>query len=231
MHSLQLRLHRLWVQKDDHLNSVGSGLSSGLGMVACSRSSTGRRLSGPSQPSPRLLVRRLGRGVGCSPPGRNCFRPLVSGGSSVVQRKGASCSGVRSTALPSFGSQLHSSGLFGQLYSLGLPSQTGGHSISGPQFLCAEDPPRPSRHIPPGPCPSGLAEVSPVLYWPSHLPVSGSLLWSVFCSAGIYSCHGPDLLNYASPRFQDSPPSRRLARPWILPRGNCADNGLFIITL
>ena len=110
-----------------HLNSVGSGLSSGLGMVACSRSSPGRHFSGPSQPSSRLLVRRLGRGVGCSPPGRNRFRPLVSGGSSVVhQRKGASCSGVRSTALPSSSSQLHSSCLFGQLDRLGLPSQTGG---------------------------------------------------------------------------------------------------------
>ena len=124
-----------------HLNSMGSGLSSGLGVVACSRSSPGRCLSGPSQPSPRLLVRRLGRGVGCSPLGRNRFRPLVSGGSSVVQRKGASCGGVRSTALPSFGSQLHSSSLFGQLDSLGLPSQTVGHSISGPQLHCVEDPP------------------------------------------------------------------------------------------
>ena len=67
-----------------HLYSMGSGLSSGLGMLACSRSSPGRRLSGPSQPPPRLLVRRFVREVGCSPPGHNCFRTLVSGGSSVV---------------------------------------------------------------------------------------------------------------------------------------------------
>ena len=35
---------------------------------------------------------------------------------------------------------------------------------------------RPSGRLPPSPCPSGLSEVPPVLYWPSHLPVSGSLL-------------------------------------------------------
>ena len=64
-----------------HLNSVRSGLSLGLRMVACSRSSPGRLFSGPGQPSPRLLVSRLGYGVGYSPPGHNCFRPLVSAGS------------------------------------------------------------------------------------------------------------------------------------------------------
>ena len=90
---------------------------------------------------------------------------------------------------------------------------------------------RPSGRLPPGPCPSGLSEISPVLYWPSHIPVSGPLLWSVFCTAGFYSCHGPDLLNYAPPRLQDSSLPRRLARPWILPRGDCAGEGLFIVTL
>ena len=63
---------------------------------------------------------------------------------------------------------------------------------------------RPSRRLPPGSCPSGLEEVSPDLYWPSHTIVSGSLLWSVICAVGFYSCHGPDLLDYAPPRFQDS---------------------------
>ena len=62
---------------------------------------------------------------------------------------------------------------------------------------------RPSGRLPPSPCTSGLSEVPPVLYWPSHLPVSGSLLWVVLCSAGLYSCHGPDLLHYAPPRLPD----------------------------
>ena len=125
-----------------HLNSLGSDLSSGPGMVDCSGSSPGRHLSGSGQPSPRLLVRRLGRGVGHSPPGRHHFRPLVSGGSSVVyQCKRAPCGGVQSPTFPSLGSQLHSSDIFGQLYSLGLPPQTGGHSFSGPQLHRTEDPP------------------------------------------------------------------------------------------
>ena len=110
-----------------HLNSLGSGLSSRLGMVDCSGSSPGRHLPGLDQPSPRLLVRRLGRGAGSSSPGRNRFRPLVSGGSSTVhKRKGAPYGGVRSPAFPSRGGQLHGSSVCGQFDSLGLPSQTGG---------------------------------------------------------------------------------------------------------
>ena len=79
---------------------------------------------------------------------------------------------------------------------------------------------RPSGRLPPSPCPSGLSEVPPVLYWPSYLPVSGSLLWIVLCSAGPYSCHGPDLLHYASPRLPDPLLSRRLASPWFFSRGD-----------
>ena len=64
---------------------------------------------------------------------------------------------------------------------------------------------RPSGRLPPSPCTSGLSEVPPVLYCPLHLPVSGSLLWIVLCSAGLYSCHGPDLLHHAPPRLPDPP--------------------------
>ena len=94
----------------------------------------GRHLSGPSQPSSQRLFRSFGCGVGCSPPGRNRFWPLVSGGNTCPQCKGASCGGVRSTVLPSSGSQLHCSGLFRQLDLLGQSLQTGEHSISNPQF-------------------------------------------------------------------------------------------------
>ena len=90
---------------------------------------------------------------------------------------------------------------------------------------------RPSGCLPPSPCPSGLSEVPPVLYWPSHLPVSGSLLWTVLCSAGLYSCHGPDLLQYASPRLPDPPLSGRLASPWFFSRGDCPGKELLVISL
>ena len=90
---------------------------------------------------------------------------------------------------------------------------------------------RPSGCLPPGPCPSGLEEISLILYWPSHLPVSGPLLWTVVCSTGIYSCHGPDLLDHASSRLQDSALFGRLARLGILSRGDCVGEGLFAITL
>ena len=90
---------------------------------------------------------------------------------------------------------------------------------------------RPSGCLPPCPCPSGLSEVPLVLYWPSHLPVSGSLLWIVFCSTGLYSCHGPDLLHNAPPRLPDSPLYGRLACPWFLSRGDCLGEGLFVTTM
>ena len=45
---------------------------------------------------------------------------------------------------------------------------------------------RPQGRIPSSPCLSGLLQVYPVLYWPSDIPVSGSLLWAVIRSAGLY---------------------------------------------
>ena len=47
-----------------HLDSMGSGVSFGSGMVGDSGSSAVRHISSSGQPSPQLLVRRLGRGVG-----------------------------------------------------------------------------------------------------------------------------------------------------------------------
>ena len=90
---------------------------------------------------------------------------------------------------------------------------------------------RPSGCLPPSPCTSGLSEVPPVLYWPLHLPVSGSLLWVILCSAGLYSCHGPDLLHYAPPRLPDPLLSGRLASPWFFLRGDCPGERLLLITL
>ena len=125
-----------------HLNSLGPELSPRLGTVDCFGSSPVRHLPSSGQPSPRLLVRRLRRRVGCASPRCYHFRPLVSGGSFVVnKRNGAPCGGVRSPAIPSSGVQLHGSSVCGQFDSPGLSPQTGGHSISGPQLHCSEDPP------------------------------------------------------------------------------------------
>ena len=90
---------------------------------------------------------------------------------------------------------------------------------------------RPQGCITSSPCPSGLSQVSPVLYWPSDIPVSGSLLWAVIRSAGLYACHGPNLLDYASLQIQDPPLPRRLAPPWILSPGGCVGERLLAISL
>ena len=82
------------------VNSLGLGLLSRSGMVVGSGSSPTRYFSDSSQPTPRLLVRHLGRGLGSSPPGQHHFRPVVSGGShSVYKRKGASCGGKRTSTI------------------------------------------------------------------------------------------------------------------------------------
>ena len=91
-------------------HSLGLSLPSRSGVVVCSRSSPTRYFSGPSQPTPRLLVRRFGHGLGSSSPGRNRFQPVVSGGSnSFNQRKGTSCGGKRTSPLRTSGVQFHSS--------------------------------------------------------------------------------------------------------------------------
>ena len=90
---------------------------------------------------------------------------------------------------------------------------------------------RPPGRIPSGPCPSGLSQVSPVLYWPSDVPVSGSLLWFVIRSAGFYAYHGPNLLDNAPLWIQNFMFSRRLARPRILSPGDCVGERLFTVTL
>ena len=56
---------------DSH--SVGLSLPSGPGMVLGSRSPRTRHFAGPSQTTPRLLVRRFRRGLGSSPVGLDRF--------------------------------------------------------------------------------------------------------------------------------------------------------------
>ena len=113
-----------------------------FGMVDDYGPSSVGHLPSSGQPSPRLLVRRLGRGVGRSSSGCNSFWPLVSGGgSSVYQREGAPCGGVRAPAFPASGVQLLGGSVCGQFDSSGLFPQAMGHPISSPQLHCSEDPP------------------------------------------------------------------------------------------
>ena len=123
--------------------SVGSlelGLPSGSGMVVGSRSSPTRHFSGSGQPTPRLLVRCLGRGLGSSPPGQHLFRPMVSGGShSIDKRKGASCGGKRTATIPKSPVQFHSGSFLRQLHKPSISVQTRRCLIDSPQCHLSED--------------------------------------------------------------------------------------------
>ena len=68
MRSLHLRLHLLWIGRFLR-DSVESEVLPGSAMVGGGGSSSVGIFSGSDQPSPRLLVRLLGRGVGSSSSG------------------------------------------------------------------------------------------------------------------------------------------------------------------
>ena len=100
---------------------LDSPLSSRPPLVVIRVSSVSGGLSCPALPGPRLLVRRLGRGLGCSPVSRRGFRPLVSRrGVCFHQRAGASGNGEGSPPLPVFSGGVHCDRLCGQLNSSGL---------------------------------------------------------------------------------------------------------------
>ena len=111
------------------------------GVVARS-SSLGARCSARSGiPSARLVVRRLGRGLGGSPRGRGNFRPLVSRGvSSISQRQKALSGRTSSSLLCSTNLELYGSCIRGQFDSNRISSQPRGHSIAAAQLHFAVDP-------------------------------------------------------------------------------------------
>ena len=85
---------------------------------------------------------------------------------------------------------------------------------------------RPTRCLPPGPCPSGLSEVSQVLHGSRRFSVQGSLLWSFLGASGLHLGHGSILLIYAPLRLQDPSLLRRLATSGILVSGDYTGEGL-----
>ena len=122
------------------LRSVGacqmdSRDSSGSGVVVGSLSTEGRDISRSGVPPARLLVRRLGRGLGGSSRRGSCFRPLVSRGSGIVHKhQRAPGRRSRSSVLCSADYELHGGLVRRQFHSDSVPSQPRRHSISTPQL-------------------------------------------------------------------------------------------------
>ena len=86
--------------------------------------------------------------------------------------------------------------------------------------------PGPPGYLPPGSGASIFSPVPEVLHGGVGLPVLRPLLRPVDGSSGVYPCHGPCLLDYASSRVLDPPVSRQLAGPGFILPGDCAGEGL-----
>ena len=93
-------------------------------MVARPGSSPGGCLAGPGVPRPRLMVQRLGRGLGCSSRRGGRFWLVVSGGHLPLdQYSGAIGSRTRSPSLSPSCCRLHGRHLRRQLHGGGLPAE------------------------------------------------------------------------------------------------------------
>ena len=150
---------------------VVSALPQGSSVVARPSSSVSRGVSRPGLPRSGLLVRRLGRGLGCSPRLSHCFRPLGSGASSAVHQRvrAPSCQGGPtpfSALSPGDGCL----GLLQQQHCGVLSAQGGGNQISGFERSSSGDPALDgvSLHPTPAPVHSGVSER------PRGLPLSSS---------------------------------------------------------
>ena len=105
--------------------------------------SPGRRsFSVSGVPQPRLLVRRLGRGLGGTSGRQRGFRPLVSSRCGPLnQRQRASGGGEGSAPFCSAGSRLDCCSGCGQLYCCCLPAQSRGNSVSSIEHHYTADSP------------------------------------------------------------------------------------------
>ena len=153
-------------------SSVGvDGVSSRSPVVAPSPSSISRSVSPPGVSRPTLLVRRLGRGMGCPSRWSGRFRPVGHPtGSVVYQRQGTARCSAGAFPVPVSSQRSHVGCLLRQHHSSGLPSQGGWHQVSSPQHLgsgglALDGVP---LHTPGSTVPSGLQQR------PSRHPVSPS---------------------------------------------------------
>ena len=122
-------------------DSLVSGLPQGSSVVARPSSSVSRGVSRSDLPRSRLLVRRLGRGLRCSPRFSDRFRPLGSGsGSSLHQRSRAPGCAGGSPPFSAFSSRESSFHLLRQQHSGVLSPQRGRHEISISKLSHSGDP-------------------------------------------------------------------------------------------
>ena len=121
---------------------VVSGDSPGSRLVARSRSVGARHFSGVGVPSARIVVRRLGRGLGGSS-GRKCyFWPLGSRGSRVFhQRQRAPGHRESSPVVCSLSRRFFGGNLRRQFHSHCLPKEPRRYSLSSSELHRAEDSP------------------------------------------------------------------------------------------
>ena len=150
---------------------VVSALPQGSSVVARPSSSVSRGVSRPGLPRSGLLVRRLGRGLGCSPRLSHRFRPLGPGaGCAVHQRARAhSCQG-RPPPFSALSPRDGCLGLLRQQHCGVLSAQGGGHPVSVSEHSSSGDPALDgvSLHSTPAPVHSGVSER------PRGLPLSSS---------------------------------------------------------
>ena len=148
------------------------GLPQGSSVVARPSPSVSRGVSRPGFPRSGLLVRRLGRGLGCSPRLSHRFRPLGSGaGSAFHQRARApSCAGG-SPPLSALSPGDGCVDLLRQQHCGVLSAQGGGNQISVFEHSSSGDPALGGVSLHPAPTPvhSGVTER------PRGLPLSSPL--------------------------------------------------------
>ena len=159
------------VPGDPSSDSLVSGLPQRPSVVARPSSSVPRGVSRPGLPRSRLLVRHLGRGLGCSPRFSDRFRPLGSGsGGSLHKRSRApGCSGG-SPPLSAFSGREGSFHILRQQHSSVLSPQRGRHEVSIFKHSHSGDPALGGvpLHSPLAPVHSAVPER------PSGLPLSSS---------------------------------------------------------
>ena len=122
-------------------SSVGvDGVSSRSPVVAPSPSSISRSVSPRGVSRPTLLVRRLGREMGCPSRLSGRFWPVGHPPDSVVyQRQGTARCSAGAFPVPVSSPRSHGGCLLRQHHSSGLPSQGRWHQVSSPQHLGSGD--------------------------------------------------------------------------------------------